>query len=52
MSISCLCVAILYFYLSLASHMMKNSFFECLDLLTNMGAGVGIVHLYCTQAEI
>ena len=35
----------------LASHMIKNSFIEFLDL-ENMGIDDGIAQLYCLQTEI
>ena len=51
MNIHCWCVAILDFCLPLASHIMKNSFVEFLDL-ENMGIAVGIEQLYCIPNEI
>ena len=51
MSISCWGVAILEFYLLLASHVMKNCFIEFLDL-ENMGTIDVIVQLYCIPTEI
>ena len=39
------------FYLPLASHVIKNSVIEFLDLEI-MGIAVGIAQLYCIQAEI
>ena len=45
MGISCSGVAILEICLSLASHMMKNSYIEFLNL-ENMGTTFGIVKLY------
>ena len=35
----------------LASHMIKNSYVEFLEV-ENMGTTVGILQLYCIQAEI
>ena len=51
MSISCRWIVILDFCLPLASHIMKNSFVEFLDL-ENIGIAVGIEQLYTDRESI